>query len=171
MPIQTRLATHPCLWAPLAAALLAVPAPAQEALRFQYIDDRSTPARLIESYYNAINLGQYARAFGYSNRGPDPSPSYDAFKAGYADTKSVVLQMGPGVSDPGAGQNMWWVPVAIEAVSHDGTATVYAGCYTVSMPAEGMQVDVVPFQSFAIGSGHLAATDKPVGDAVPESCD
>lgn len=155
----------------LACLALTAPLAAQEALGIRFVDDRSSAERVIVSYYNAINLGQYARAYGYYIGGPDNGASYEEFKKGFADTSAVVLQMGQSTADPGAGNDRWLVPVAIQSVSTDGKATVYAGCYTINKPADGVQYDVVPYTSYGIDSAHLSRSDKPLGSALPESCD
>ena len=49
-----------------------------------YVDDRSTAASLVRSYYNAINRQEYARAYTYFGDNNAPQ-SYASFAAGYAD--------------------------------------------------------------------------------------
>ena len=83
-------------WKPLAVlvglSVAATCAQASEVL--QYLDDRSTPQKLIQSYYNAIDQRQYARAYGYFT--PDTAPAdFKSWSEGYAKTKSVSVQFGP----------------------------------------------------------------------------
>jgi hypothetical protein len=59
-----------------------------------YIDDRSTPITLINSYYNAINLKQYARAYSYWL---DPEIRYipfTSFVEEYRSTQSIEWSIG-----------------------------------------------------------------------------
>lgn len=135
----------------------------------QYMDDRSTPQALIQSYYNAINQQNYVRAYGYFSQGFAPK-NYESWMKGYADTKSVSVQFGPTQPDPGAGQIYWALPVAISSVSTDGKETVFAGCYEIHMTNPLMQTDP-PFQPMSINSAKLHRSDKAIQDSVPKSCD
>lgn len=135
----------------------------------QYMDDRSTPESLVQSYYNAINQKQYTRAYGYFSDGFAPK-DYQNWARGYAETKSVSVQFGNTQPDPGAGQIYWALPVAISVLMADGTTKVYAGCYTIHMTNPGMQTDP-PFAPMSINSAKLSETDRPVQDAVPASCE
>ena len=45
------------------AALIALPAAAHAQQAVPYLDDRSNPTSLIGSLYNAINRGDFARAY------------------------------------------------------------------------------------------------------------
>ena len=38
-----------------------------------YLDDRSTPQKLVESYYAAISNGSYAQAYSYFQQGSAPA--------------------------------------------------------------------------------------------------
>ena len=148
-------------------ASLAFAGPASATV--QYLDDRSTPQQLVQSYYNAINLQQYARAYGYFSPGAVPS-DFETWAKGYAATKSVSVQFGPAQPDPGAGQVYWALPVAISALGTDGETTVFSGCYQIHLTNPGMQVDP-PFQPMSINSAKLSKVDKPIQDAIPKSCD
>ena len=135
----------------------------------QYMDDRSTPEKLVQSYYNAISKKQYTRAYGYFSQGFAPK-DYQSWVKGYADTKSVSVQFGSTQPDPGAGQIYWALPVAISALKTDGTIEVYAGCYTIHQTNPGMQTDP-PYQPMSINSATLSASDKPIYDSIPKSCE
>lgn len=135
----------------------------------QYLDDRSTPETLVQSYYNAINQKQYTRAYGYFSKGFAPK-GYENWVNGYGETKSVSVQFGSTQPDPGAGQIYWALPVAIAALSTDGSTKVYSGCYTIHLTNPGMQTDP-PFQSMSINSAKLSVSDEQIQNAVPKSCD
>ena len=135
----------------------------------QYMDDRSTPQTLVQSYYNAINLKQYTRAYGYYSDG-FAAKDYDSWAKGYADTKSVSVQFGATQPDPGAGQIYWALPVAISVLMTDGSSKVYGGCYNIHLTSPELQTDP-PFMPISINSGSLKESDKPVQDAIPKSCD
>jgi hypothetical protein len=58
-----------------------------------YRDDRSDPAAIVASYYNAIARREYARAWSYFGE-EKPVADYAAFVAGYDDTGEVSLELG-----------------------------------------------------------------------------
>ncbi len=81
---------HRLTFSALAALLLLAARLAEPA----YLDDRSDPAALIRSYYNAVARHEYARAWSYFGEAK-PVADYPSFTAGYADTESVELSLGP----------------------------------------------------------------------------
>ena len=91
-----------------AAALFAGDAAAQTANPGDptYLDDRSTAEAVIRSLYNAIDRGEYARAYGYfAEEGREPD--YEAFAAGYRDTVGVEVLLGEAVAEGAAGSTYW----------------------------------------------------------------
>ncbi len=132
-----------------------------------YMDDRSSPQSLVESYYNAINRKAYVQAFSYLQ---SPNQSFDDFQKGYATTISVELRYGNTQPDPGAGQIYWALPVAIRAHTSDGKSQVYAGCYTTHMTNPGIPTDP-PYKPMGIDSVELAQSSEPLEQAVPLSCE
>lgn len=141
------------------------------AQEIPYMDDRSGPKVLIQSYYNAINNRDYPRAYSYWDT---PSTDFDTWSKGYATTKYVSVIFGPTYDDPGAGSSYWNLPVAISSLGTDGKVTVFSGCYWIS-GAEPDAVDTPPYRPISIESGHLTETSKPFQAAVPtysrgESC-
>jgi hypothetical protein len=91
-------------------------------------DNRSRPADLLASFYNAINRHEYARAYGYWET---PPSSYDQFVAGYADTDSVQLLIVPPTNFQGAaGSSYVGIPTVLIATHTDRSQQTFAGCYT-----------------------------------------
>ncbi len=133
-----------------------------------YLDDRSTPQKLLESYYNAINRKEYARAYSYYAEGQQ-GDDFEKYAKGYAGTESVSVKIGSSEPDPGAGQIYWSVPIAIESKLAEGKAQVYTGCYTISMSNPAMQA-VPPFKPMAIMAGTLSKSPLPLDKSVPEEC-
>lgn len=134
-----------------------------------YRDDRSTPQALIESYYNAINRKEYARAYGYySEEGREPD--FKTFSKGYENTKSVKVAVRKTEPDPGAGQIYWSLPIAIESESNDGTKQVFTGCYTLRLTNPGMQEEP-PYKPMQIMTGSLTKSPMEIEKSVPESCE
>jgi hypothetical protein len=122
----------------LAACVLAILS-AAPALAAQpaYLDDRSTAAALVKSFYNAINRQEYARAYTYfGDSAPQP---YQSFASGYADTASVKVMTGTAVSDGAAGSIYYTLPVAIDALQSNGTHKQFAGCYTTRLVQPAVQ--------------------------------
>ena len=149
----------------LLALLLAAPALAQDPPA--YLDDRSDPAAIVRSYYNALSRGEYARAWSYYGDAKLVA-DYPAFAAGYAATASVELALGPVATEGAAGSLYGTVPVAIAATAKDGTVTVFAGCYTTRQVQPAIQEP--PFRPLEIVTGHLTPAEAPLAAAVPATC-
>jgi hypothetical protein len=142
-----------------------LPGFAQEAA---YIDDRSTPVAVIQSFYNAIDRKEYARAYSYYEEGQGVAP-FDQFEAGYADTETVSIAFGEVASEGAAGSTFYTVPVSLDAVSNSGKHSYFAGCYTLRLANPAIQA-APPFRPMHIVEGHLKAA-KGVGQKyVPTDC-
>ncbi|MEM9634122.1 MAG: hypothetical protein AAGA50_22525 [Pseudomonadota bacterium] len=135
---------------------------------WDYLDDRSTPQKLVQSYYYAISNQLYAQAYSYFSKGWEPK-DFKKWSEGYASTKKVNVKFGPTEPDVGAGQIDWALPVAISAEQTDGTSKVFIGCYQIHMTNIGMQTDP-PYQPMGINSASLKETNTPFDNAVPGKC-
>jgi len=94
------------------------------------IADQSDPAALIGSYYNAITLHDYTRAYSYWESAPG-NQTEAQFANGFADTASVqALVQLPIFEDAGAGNVYASAPTFLIANRTDGTQVYYAGCFT-----------------------------------------
>ncbi|WP_269582388.1 hypothetical protein [Roseibium sp. Sym1] len=133
-----------------------------------YLDDRSTPQKLVESYYFAISNRYYAQAYGYFSENAAPA-DFDSWVNGYSDTSSVKVKFGPTAPDPGAGRIYWALPVAVSAEKTDGTKQVFTGCYKIHMANPGMQSDP-PYQPMGIVSATLKETAGTFDAATPGPC-
>jgi hypothetical protein len=91
-------------------------------------ENRDSPVDLLASYYNAINLRDYARAYSYWGSPPLP---YDQFSSGFAQTASAQLIVQPP-TDVGvaAGSQYVSIPVVLIAQHFDRTTHTFAGCFT-----------------------------------------
>lgn len=134
-----------------------------------YLDNRSTPQSLVESYYNAITLRQYQRAFSYFSEGAGPK-DFEAWVKGYATTRHVSVRFGTTQPDPGAGQIYWALPVALSVVSTENTQAVYAGCYTLHLTNPSMQTSG-QYHPMSIDGAKLEKSSLRFEDAAPTSCD
>lgn len=133
-----------------------------------YLDQRSTATELVQSYYNAINRREYARAWDYWG-GYQTDKSYDEFAAGFADTETVRVLTGPESSEGAAGSLYYVVPVVIEATGVDGGVQTYSGCYTLRLAQPAIQEP--PFQPLHIEAASLNLRKGTIETVGPESCD
>jgi hypothetical protein len=136
-----------------------------------YLDDRSTATGLIQSYFNAINLKQYLRAYSYWESNSQVGP-FDKFQQGYQDTASVQITLGAISGDRGAGQYYFTVPVALVAQTTDGKTQTFSACYTLHLGNPEIQ-SAPPFNPLAIATGTAKATTngtKPK-DLLAHACD
>lgn len=147
-----------------ASCLVTLPALAAPA----YMDDRSSPDTVIASFYNAVNLKQYARAWSYYEDG-EGVPKFDAFVAGYENTASVKLTMGEPAGEGAAGSTYWSLPVSLDATDTAGKHNYFAGCYTLRLANPAIQAEP-PFEPLHITQGHLKKA-KGAGKAyLPRDC-
>lgn len=102
-----------------------------------YLDDRSTPAALILSYYNAVNRREYLRAYSYYGDGATGLGSFEGFSNGYTDTDSVSVVLGE-IGDEGAAGSIYYsVPMVLNAVTTDQAQQKYAACYILRLSQPG----------------------------------
>ncbi len=132
-----------------------------------YSDDRSDAVSLIQSYYNAVNRKEYARAWGYYGD-RKPAADFDAFAQGYADTAQVELVTGAVSEEGAAGSSFFNVPVAIRATNADGSEQVFSGCMMARLA--NPQIQGVPFQPLHISEWSFLQAEEPLENAVPERC-
>lgn len=128
-----------------------------------FIDDRSSPERVVTSFYNAIDRHEYLRAWSYYD--PDDAPDYPGFRDGYAQTDSVALRIGEIQSEGAAGSVHSMVPVALQATAGDGTVTVFTGCYRLTQVQPANQ-DMPPFRPIQIDGGEMEASDAGFDSAM-----
>ena len=90
-------------------------------------EDLDSPVGLLASYYNAINLQDYQRAYNYWETPLEP---FDEFAAGFADTASVQVIVQPPTRVSGAaGSSYVEIPTVLIAHHHDGAEKMYVGCF------------------------------------------
>ena len=150
------------------AAVFFTSLPAALAAETPYLDNRSDPEAVIQSFYNAINRKEYARAWGYFGE-TKPAKDFEAFSKGYEDTTDVEVRTG-GVGEEGAAGSIYFnVPVAISATAKDGDEKIFAGCYTLRQVNATIQSP--PFNPIHIEKAGLKpSTAATLDDALPESC-
>jgi len=136
-----------------------------------YIDNRSGAVEVVSSLINAINRKEYVRAYSYWEN-PSVTPGdYNSYALGFNDTQSISATFGTVISDAGAGQWHYMVPVA-EVVQTTGAAIkTYIGCYTLHISNPGIQ-GAPPFRPLAITNGHftLVANDAAISSLLATAC-
>ncbi|MBL8146227.1 MAG: hypothetical protein JNL34_07570 [Anaerolineae bacterium] len=87
------------------------------------------PASLIGSYYSAITLHDYGRAYSYWET-PPHNQTLAQFTAGFSDTASATALVAvPYLTDAGAGNVYASLPAVVVAQRTNGTQVYYAGCF------------------------------------------
>jgi len=119
-----------------------------------YIDNRSGAVEVVSSLFNAINRKEYVRAFTYWQDAAAVG-SYVDFAAGFADTDIITASFGTVISDAGAGQYYYQVPVTQTVQTAGGDTQVFVGCYTLHLSNPGMQA-TMPFEPLGITKGQFA---------------
>ncbi len=155
------------LAAATAAFALAAVCSRATAAEAPYVDDRSDPAAVVRSLYNAIDRHEYARAWDYFGDAK-PAKDFDAFVKGYGGTDRVAVETGTASEEGAAGSVYFSLPVAIRATAPDGKEQVFAGCYTLRQV--NAQVQEPPFNPIHIEKGELKPSDEDFASALPESC-
>jgi hypothetical protein len=138
-----------------------------------YLDDRSTAEAVIQSYYNAINAKQYARAYSYWESGTPTSqlPPFDQFQQGYTDTLYVGVTLGPVHVGAAAGNLYYSVPVQLDSKTSDNGEQTFVGCYTLHLGNPANQTEP-PFHSMAIQSAKVdqVASIASAQDLLDKAC-
>lgn len=133
----------------------------------RYIDDRSSAASLVQSFYNAVNRKEFTRAWDYFGD-EKPVGDIDAFAKGYENTAQVNVITGNVASEGAAGSTFYYLPVSIAAVDKDGNQKVFAGCYTARLANPSIQG--TPFVPLHLEKGSLKQSDQSPEGALPENC-
>ncbi len=120
-----------------------------------------TPEDLLTSYYNAIALRDYARAYGYWSAPPDQT--LEAYAAGFMNVDGVSVYVDvTGIRVEGAAGSIFTsMPVLITTTQLVGDPQGFVGCFVMrrSNVPEGDAVE--PDPNWAIHSASLAPTMMP----------
>jgi len=102
----------------------------------------SDALRVLQAYYQAINDGNYARAYtSWENNGTASQQSYTVFVEGFASTDSVTLTTGQAQTNAAAGSVYTEVPVVV-GQQRDGSRQSFCGNYRLR------RANVPPFDTF-----------------------
>jgi hypothetical protein len=127
------------------------------------VDDRSTPWEVIVSLFNAVSRKEYLRAYGYYRNPSSTLGSFVSYAAGYADTAVVDLVFGRIMSDSGAGQVYYSVPVIIKGTATNGVHANYAACYIVHY-SQAANFGAPPFDPMGIDQQQAASISLNTDD-------
>lgn len=135
-----------------------------------YLDDRSTPAALMLSYFNAINRHEYLRAYAYYGNPADVG-TLDEFSAGYAETQSVSVVFGQISGEGAAGSLYYTVPMVLNATTTAGVEQKFSACYVLRLPQPG-NYGAPPINPMHIerGTAAVAALSASDADALAGAC-
>jgi hypothetical protein len=97
------------------------------------LDSTLTPAEVIRRYSAAIDAKDYQRAYGlWGNGGAASGQSFEEFRAGFAKTAGVEVEIGEvGRVEGAAGSRYVDVPVVVRAKTTAGATQRFAGSYTL----------------------------------------
>jgi hypothetical protein len=95
--------------------------------------DVEAAADIIRQYYAAIDARTYRRAYEFwSGKGDASKKTFEEFRNGFAQTKSVRVDIGePGDMEGAAGSRYITFPVTIHAVTKDGKEQNFKGEYVL----------------------------------------
>lgn len=154
LPPLSRLASHNAAMQNAPGAVVSESAALSDGLLSGYLDDRSTPQALMQSWANSINRREFLRTYSYWERSAPLLKPFPQFAAGYAQTASVQLLLGTITSDHGAGQTYYSVPVTLIATTIQGARQTFVGCYILHLANPSVQ-GMLPFQPLAIQSARV----------------
>ncbi len=117
-----------------------------------YLDDRSSPIGLMNSFFNALNRREYLRAYSYWRNPADSLGDFNAYMAGYETTDQVSITFGQIGGDAGAGQMFYNVPLLMDVLNTDGSTTQFVACYVLHLANPSVQGEP-PFTPLAIQRG------------------
>jgi len=101
-----------------------------------YLDDRSTPAALMLSYFNAINKRSYLQAYSYYSNFSELGTLED-FTNRYSDTQSVDVVFGEITSEGAAGSIYFTVPMVLNVTTSSAALHKLAACYVLRLSQPG----------------------------------
>jgi len=98
--------------------------------------DTASPAAaaaVLRAYYDALAARDYRRAYAlWSDNGRASNQTFEAFQAGYSQTRTVEADIGtPGTIEAAAGSRYIEVPVTVRATTTQGQPQCFRGTYTL----------------------------------------
>jgi len=114
------------------ASATSSPAASQTPRHFEDADVEAA-ADIIRQYYAAIDARNYRRAYEFwSGKGDASKKTFDEFRNGFAQTRSVRVDIGePGDMEGAAGSRYVTFPVTVHAATKDGKEQNFKGEYVL----------------------------------------
>jgi hypothetical protein len=120
--------------------------------RERYLDDRSTPIGLLESYFNALNRKELGRAYSYWSIVPGSNlPAFGAFQSYFVHMVSASISFGAMTQQGAAGNFYYTAAVLVTTTWDDRTNKSSVDCYRLHLPNPAMQ-EVPPVRPMAVES-------------------
>jgi len=120
-----------------------------------YIDNRSGAIEVVKSLVNSINRHEFVRAYSYYEAPSIFPGSFSFYESGMASTDVITsVVFGDVISDAGAGQFYYQVPVAEYITETDASEHLYIGCYNLHLANPSFQA-TLPFRPMAITTEEL----------------
>ena len=147
------------------------PASLADISKNNYLDNRSGPVEVVSSLENALNSKEYVRAYSYWENPASTAGPFNDYAAGFSDTDVITASFGTPISDAGAGQIHYKVPVALKVQTTSSTTQTFVGCYILHLSQPGFQA-ALPFQPIGIISGKFKKVDNSASTAplLPTAC-
>ncbi len=140
-----------------------------DATTEQRYENQNSPVELLASYFNAVNIREYERAYRYWET---PSGRLDDFARGYADTVSVQLIVQPPTGFEGAAGSIYArVPTVIAARHRDGSEHFFSGCY-VTRKSNLISTDISKQEIWRIYSASVrpVAGETTISKLLAQAC-
>jgi SnoaL-like domain len=123
--------------------------------------------RVVQAYYQAIDEGNYPRAYTYwESNGTASQQSYTVFVQGFAGIDSVTLATGQAQTNAAAGSVYTELPVVVFPEQRDGSRPSFCGTYRLR------RANLPPFDTFGwrINSASTLQTPniEPSSDTVQQ---
>ncbi|MBZ0319232.1 MAG: hypothetical protein K8L91_22650 [Anaerolineae bacterium] len=136
------------------------------------VDSRDTPIWLLRSYFNAVHLKDYARAYNYWSSPPN-GLSFNQFVQGYANTTDIFVALLLGIQyDGAAGSTFVSMPTILIGTEKNAAPQRYYGCYVARSSNVGSgPTPPPPFWSFYSASIKVAPTDATDIELLTTPCE
>lgn len=110
------------------------------AAQVPFYENRSGPLELMQSFYNAVNRGEYERAYGYVEQG-QLKVTYDEFLQFYQPISLVTTYFGTPTTEGAAGSIYGTLSFVAVATYKDSTVRTFYGCFTTRRTNDGIDPD------------------------------
>ncbi len=126
-----------------------------------FAESQLTPEFLISAYYNAIQDGAYARAYGYWSTPPNGQTLED-FAAGFAEVDEIkVFVRLASLREAAAGTRYARVPVLLDVTQKTGNLQRFVGCFVTKRAHVPVGNETAPDPNWYIHDANLQQAMTP----------